>query len=149
LGTALAEEQIAEVLGDDPTAATRVAAGQRRPAGIEQQRTDLRARERIQVEALARLQARSDGIRADLIPEIRRDVDATFKQLSELFGAHLAALVPINQQLLALQPQHGHVPSGESLPGAIWFSELLPGPAHRKLACWIEHARGLGIPVSF
>jgi (p)ppGpp synthase/HD superfamily hydrolase len=149
LGTTLAEEQIAAVLGDDPTAAARVTAGQRRQADLEQQRTDLRARERIEAAALERLQSRSDTIRAAIIPDLQRDVAATYKQLSELLGAHLAALVPINQQLFALQQQHGQAPSGEGLRGAILFNELLPGPARTKLACWIEHARSLGIPVSF
>ncbi len=123
--------------------------GQRRQADLEQQRTDLRARERIEAEALTRLQARSEAIRAAIIPDLQRDVAATCKQLSELLGAHLAALVPINQQLFALQQQHGQAPSGEGLRGAVWFNELLPAPARSKLASWVEHARALGIPLSF
>ena len=149
LGSTLAEEQIAAMLGDDPTAAARVTAGRRRQTAIDQERTDLRSRAGIEAAALERLQARSDAIRAAIIPEIQHDVVATYKQLSELLGAHLAALVPINQRLFELQQQHGQVPSGEGLRGAIWFNELLPGPARTKLACWIEHARALGIPVTF
>ena len=149
LETTLAEEQIAAVLGEDPTAGTRVTAGQRRQADIEQERADLRARDRIEAAALERLQARSDAIQSAIIPETQRDVNACYRQLSEQLGAHLAALVPINQRLFELQRQHGQVPSGEGLRGGIWFFELLPGPMRTKLACWIEHARSLGIPVSF
>ena len=145
----LAEEQIAAVLGDDPTAAARVTAGQRRQAAIDQERTDLRGREKIQATALERLQARGDAIQRAIIPEIQHAVDATYKQLSEQLGVHFAGMVSVNQRLFELQRQHGQVPSGEGLRGAIWWFELLPGPMRTKLACWIEHARALDIPVSF
>jgi len=149
ISTTVSEDSVLELLAEDPAAGARLAAGKRRLTEIDARLIDARERERIQAEGITRLEERSDAIRAEIIPEIQRDVVATYKQLSELLGAQLAALVPINQRLFELQQQHGQVPSGEGLRGAIWWFELLPGPARTKLACWIEHARALGIPVSF
>jgi hypothetical protein len=110
---------------------------------------DARERIAVQAEAVATVEARTAGIREDIVRELRQRVERTYVALTTELAEHFAALAPVNARLLELRREHGGRPTGADLASAVWWDELGMGENRNqtpsKMAVWLAHARARGI----